>query len=55
MFTKPQVGDIWTSGNGWHVLLLKEDYVGYDEFFLLYLEDGLYSHARIDMFWTKVA
>lgn len=53
MFVKPQVGDIWTSGNDWHVLLLRED--NKDQFLALYLEDGLYSHVWIDMFWTKVA
>jgi hypothetical protein len=55
---EPQVGEIWTSTESWHVLLLEEldkNDFGPAWFSVLYLEDGLITNARIDLFWQKVA
>jgi hypothetical protein len=53
---EPQVGEIWTSSNGWNVLLLEELDNRSSRFSIIYLEDGLISNATIDNFyWKKVA
>lgn len=55
--TQPQVGDIWISGNGWHILLLKKVEMPNNRqiFFSLYLEDGVKTNVEIDAMWHKVA
>jgi hypothetical protein len=55
----PQIGDIWASSNGWHILLVDRP-DGYDDsecvFNVIYLEDGVTSRVSLDWFaWTKVA
>lgn len=55
----PQIGDIWASSNGWHILLIDKP-EGYDErdyvFNVIYLEDGVITNVSVDWFgWTKVA
>ena len=55
--TKPEAGDIWISGNGWHILLLQKIKMLNNRqiFFSLYLEDGAEANVEIDAMWHKVA